>query len=226
MKKIDKRRVRLSCLRSMLYDDVRYIKELSYLTEHFLRKEYLSIIHPADREINEELSEFEKRFDAECLASDIEKVQEVFPRILRYSLFVTSMAKFEYGIVSLCKGAKNIFELTSEFNTKNKPIIKLGIEYLKTQKGLEINTKKFDDRIELMENYRIIRNCIVHSDGVITRKEDEERLRQFIKESRTFNIDRHNRIILIEGFVNGVAHSMELLWDRLLNAIEVKIDVQ
>ena len=225
MNEIDKRRVRLSCLRSIFYDEAAYIKELTLLTEHFLKEEYQSIIDRADKEITEDLPEFEKCFVAECYAEDVDKIQEVFPRVLRYSLFVTSMTKLECAIVSLCKGAKHIFGLSQDFSSKPPNVISRGLEYLKGQLG--INTEKFNHYIELIEKCRMIRNCIVHSEGDITeRGKDEPLLRQFIAESITLDIDRQNRIILLEGFVSGTTHTAELLWERLLNAIEEKIDVQ
>ena len=225
MNEIDRRRVRLRCLRSIFYDEVAYIKELTSLTEHFLKEEYQSIIDRADKEITKDLPEFENRFIAECYAEDVDKIQEVFPRILRYSLFVTSMTKLECAIVSLCKGTKHIFGLSDDFSPKPPYVISRGLEYLKDQLG--INTEKFRHYIELMEKYRMVRNCIVHSEGDITeRDKDEPLLRQFIAESPTLDIDRHNRIILLEGFVTGAAHTSDLLWERLLNAIKEKIDVQ
>lgn len=225
MKRIDKRRVWLSTLRSLFKHDIEDIKELSDLTERILKKEYKSIIARADKEITDDLPEFDKRFIAECYAEDVDKVQEVFPRILRYSLFVTSMTKLECDIVSLCKGTQKIFALSADFNPKPPNVISRAIEYLK--KHLGINTKKFSHYTELIEKYRMVRNCIVHSEGDITeRGKDEPFLRQFIADSPTLNIDRYNRIILLEGFVTGAAHSTELLWDRLLNAIKEKLDVQ
>jgi hypothetical protein len=184
MNEIDKRHVRFSCLRSTIYDDVAYIKELSYLTEHFLKKGYKAIIDRADKEITANLSEFEKRFIAECYAEDVDKIQEVFPGILRYSLFVTSMTKLECDIVSLCKGAKKIFGLSADFDPKKQNVINRGIEYLKGQLG--INTQKCKHYIELIKKYTMVRNCIVHSDGDITeRGKGEPLLRRFIAESPT-----------------------------------------
>ena len=163
MDAIDKRRVRLSCLRSTIHADVAYIKELSDITEHFLKQEFRAIINRANEESAENLSEFKKGFIAECYAEDVDKIQEVFPRILRYSLFVTSMTKLECNIVLLCKGAQKIFELSADFNPKPPNVINRAIEYL--EKHIGINIKKFSHYTELIENYRMVRNCIVHSEG-------------------------------------------------------------
>jgi hypothetical protein len=224
MNEIDKRRVRLSCLRSGIHDHNAYIKELSYLVEHFLKEEYQSIIKRANSEIAKDLPEFEKSFIAGCYGEDVDKVKEVFPRMLRYSLFVASMSKLESDIISLCKRSQKIFGFLSTFKTKPPNVINRGIDYLIEQLG--ISTRKFRHYIKLVDNYRLIRNCIVHSEGDITERGDEEPLlRRFIARSSTLTIDRHNRIILLEGFVAGVSHSTELFWDRLLDAIKEKLDI-
>jgi hypothetical protein len=219
MNRIDKRRLRLSILDSFFNSSIRQIEELSRLAESLLKKEREAIIARAEKEITDDLSDFDKRFIAECYAEDIDNVQEGFPRILRYSLFVTAMSKLECDIVGLCRGTRIIFKIQEDFNPKAPNVINRAVEYLKKNTG--IDKRRLSHYVKLLDEYRIIRNCVVHSEGVITeRGKDEPLLRQYIANSPLLSSDRDDRIILLEGFVTGSVHSMHLLWDRLLSSIE------
>lgn len=220
--RIDKRRLLFSHLCSAIYCDVEDIKELSLLTEQALKKEYKSIIARANKPNTDGLSEFDKQFIAECYAEDIGKVQDIFPRILRYSLFITAMSNLEGDIVSLCRGSKQLFLILEDFNVKAPNVINRGIDYLKKHVG--ITTDKYMHYIDLTENYKRVRNCIVHSEGDVSERDDEPLLRKFISEIPTLAIDRYNRIIIHEGFVNNSIHSTQLLLNRILDSIKEKVD--
>jgi len=222
--KIDKRRLLFRQLHSYINRDVDDIKELSILVERTLKDEQNSIISRANREDTKNLSGFEEQFIAECYAEDLGKAQEVFPRILRYSLFVTSMSKFEGNVVSLCRGVKQLFKITENFNVRPPNIVYRGIEYLKSNVG--INTNQYTHYINLADNYRILRNCIVHSEGDVKESRDKELLRELISDTSTLGLDRHDHVIIHEGFIDNSIHLTQLLMTKLLDSVEEKIIFQ
>ena len=220
MGQIDKKSLHLSHLRSLIDNDIHELKDLSFLVENFLEKEYKSILARADEEITDELPEDEKYFLIGCYSVDIQKIEKVFPRIQRYSLFVTAMSMIEGSIITLCRGAKQIFNIEEEFNTKKPNVINRGIKYLEDHLG--INTVRYKGYVDFVDSLRKVRNCIIHSEGVVSERNDESDIRNFISGIPTIGIDINDRIVISNGFVDKSMHTANLLIQRLFDSIKKK----
>ncbi len=166
------------------------------------------------------LPEDERYFLAECYAEDLQKTEEVFPRIQRYSLFITAMSMIEGSIVILCRGAKQIFNLNDELNTKKSNVINRGIKYLEEKLG--ISTNEYKDYIDFVDSLRKIRNCIVHSEGRVSERNDESAIRCFVSTIPTLEIDKFDRILILEGFIDSSTHTANLLIQRLFDSVRSK----
>lgn len=217
MRQASKRQLRLRILHSLVGRNFRELKELSSLVEGFLKKEYKSILIRADKEITDDLPEETASFLAESYAEDLQRIEDVFPRIQRYSMFITAMSMIEGSIITLCKGTKQIFNLNKDFNPKKPNVINRGIEYL--VKNLSIKTDRYKHYIEFVDSLRKVRNCIVHSEGRVAARSDESDIRSFVASIPTLGIDRYDRILVLEGFIDISIHEADLLLQRLFDSI-------
>lgn len=220
MRQIDKKSLHLNHLRSLIENDIRELMDLSSLVESVLKKEYKSTLALANKDITDNLPEDERYFLEACYAEDLQKIQEVFPRIQRYSLFITAMSMIEGSIVTLCRGAKQIFNLKEEFDPKKPDVVNRGIRYLEGH--LEINTKTYKYYIEFVDSLRKVRNCIVHSEGRVKGRNDESDIRSFVSGIPTIDIDKYDRILILDGFVHNSMHTANLLVERLFESLRKK----
>ena len=217
MRKIDKKSLHLRHLRSFIDNDIHELNELSFLVENFLKQEYKSTLARANKEITSDLPKDERYFREACYAEDLQKIQEVFPRIQRYSLFITAMSMIEGSIVTLCRGAYQIFNFKEEFDTMKPDVINRGIKYLK--KHLKINTTRYRNYIDFVDSLKKVRNCIVHSEGRIGERKG---IRSFISDIPTIDIDKYDRVVILDGFVHNTMHTANLLLQRLFESIRKK----
>jgi hypothetical protein len=135
------------------------------------------------------------------------------------------MSMTEASIVTLCHGVRQIVKLEESFNQRKSDVINRGIKkYLK--KHLRIDTSGYTDLIELVDSFRKLRNCIVHSKGRIawrTEKEEAD-LRKFIESTPTVEINHYGQIVILEGFIEISMHNAKLLVQRLLESIREKLE--
>jgi len=207
----------LSHLRSLIDNDLHELKEFSSLVENFLRKEFHSTLKRAEKEVVDDLPEDQKYFLEACYSEDLQKIEKLFPRIQRYSLFTTAMSMIEGSVVMLCRGAKQIFNLTEEFDTTKPNVIKRGIQYL--EKNLGIITDRYKYYIEFVDSLRKIRNCIVHEEGRVTGRKDESDIRNFISTMPTIELDEFDRILILKGFIDSSSHTANFLIQRLFDSV-------
>ena len=217
MTQYDKKQLMLSHLRSLIDNDLHELKELSSLVENFLRKEFHSTLERAEKEIADDLPEDEQYFLEACYSEDLQKIEKLFPRIQRYSLFTTAMSMIEGSVVTLCRGAKQIFNLTEEFDTKKPNVINRGIKYLENNLG--IITNRYKHYIAFVDSLRKVRNCIVHEEGRVSGTKDESDIRSFISSIPTIELDKFDRIVILEGFIDSSSHTANLLIQRLFDSI-------
>lgn len=111
-----------------------------------------------------------------------------YPNILRKSFLITCYSYLEHELIKECKLQRGD-----------------GIEqakiYLKLI-GLDISSSKLWNEIK---NIQAIRNCIVHSDGVLTCKKDEQ-IRNYIKTRQDIFI-KNNKIVLTADYCRYVVNT-------------------
>ena len=217
--KKQRRQLSLRVLQSIALSNFPDFEEFLEHTESFLKKEKKSIIKKAKEIVTNDLSEDDVSFRGEIYGEELGQFRDTFPQILRYSLFIMLMSMTEASIVTLCHGARQIFELKETFKQRGGAAINRGIEYLK--KNLRIDMSGYKDLIELVDSFRKLRNCIVHSEGQIESgtEKNEADLRKFIESSPTLEIDRYGKIVILEGFVENSMNNAKFLTQRLLESI-------
>jgi hypothetical protein len=145
-----------------------------------------------------------------CLAlkAKTEEMGDLVPTIFRpekpisVQTLIMLMSITEAGIVTLCNGVRQIFNLQEYFNQRKPDVINRATnDYLK--RHLQIDTSGYRDIIGFVDSLRMIRNCIVHSEGHISwRNEKEEAaLQKFIDSTTMIEINNHGQIVILEGFI-------------------------
>lgn len=210
----------LSSVQHRAYKTRKDIIELSHLVEEALQQEMARRTEMANEEIGAAEDEAERVFLEANHEDLIEQVTVTFSRLQRYALFTTAMSTTERNFVLLCRAAKALLPLGSEFDDRKPGVIQRTIEYLEKQVG--ISTIRFKNYILLAQNLVSIRNCIVHSDGRITERKDAIKIRDFIQEIPTIEASDGEMIMLLPGFVENMTHSMHLLFDRLFQSLKEK----
>jgi hypothetical protein len=201
------------------------LEEFLERIEYFLKRERKSILKRAKERITNDLPNDVASSLWEDYGVELGQFENTFPGILRYSLFTMLMSMTEASIVTLCHGVRQIVKLEESFNQRKSDVINRGIKkYLK--KHLRIDTSGYTDLIELVDSFRKLRNCIVHSKGRIAwRTEKEEAyLRKFIESTPTLEINHYGQIVILEGFIEISMHNAKLLVQRLLESIREKLE--
>lgn len=198
--------------------------ELSRFVEDALIHEQKRVASNMESEIARVVDPGEKEFLLECYGDDVFDVEEVYPRIQRYALFVTAVSQVEGAVVALCKGARFALELEKEFNAKGNEVINRAVSYL--EKKAEIDTSRIQYYTGLADDLRIVRNCIVHSQGRLNerKKEDIERIRSFAKEIPAIELGNYDMLVLKAGFVDHSAHEMGTFVERLYDLLYKKVE--
>lgn len=167
--------------------------------------------------------EVEQEFRSVDIDDSLFEIKRDFPRIVRYSLFVSMMSTTEACLVRLCRVAHRRLEITDEFNEKGSDVIQRALEYLHSKASLD--TSRMCYYKELADSLRNLRNAITHSEGYITGRVDEEPIRAYCTEATTATIDERNNIVLSDRFVTNNAHGMRRLIIQLHGKLKKKIGV-
>ncbi|MCK4619123.1 MAG: hypothetical protein KAT52_04205 [Desulfobacterales bacterium] len=221
----NRRQLILRHVQSIALSNFPDLEEFLERIEYFLKRERKSILKRAKERITNDLPNDVASSLWEDYGVELGQFENTFPEILRYSLFTMLMSMTEASIVTLCHGVRQIFKLEKSFNQRKSDVINEGIKkYLK--KHLCIDTSGYTDLIELVDSFRKLRNCIVHSKGRIawrTEKEEAD-LRKFIESTPTLEINHYGQIVILEGFIKISMHNAKLLVQRLLESIREKLE--
>jgi len=166
-------------------------------SEDAIRCERVQLSKRVEKE-SARLSKEEKEFSDGWYAGDFIQLEEIFPKIQRYSLFTTIMSSVESDLSRLCIEMQHLIEPTNKFKKQRKNIIKSCINYL--EESCNIDFSKLQAESQEIDMYRRIRNCIVHSDGKNSDSRPEE-IEKFCQEKRTLSIDKFGYIVLGEKFL-------------------------
>jgi len=217
-------RVLLNARRHKASRDRERLEELSRFVEDALHTERKRRVSHMAKRLSAVTDEEEAGFLTEVYAEDIFQVETDFPRIQRYALFVSLMSMVESNVIGLCRTSGRIFTIPKEFKESTPRVVERGVEYLENQVG--INMSRFKYYINLSKILNHIRNCIVHVEGSLKNRKEACPLKDFIKDTPTLDIDKHERIVLNKGFVENSTHEMHTFLDRLYDELVKKFNAQ
>ena len=146
---------------------------------------------------------------------------ETFPRILRDSFFVSAYSWLEHEMVVICRWLKKDKQLPISWGDLRGSTLDQFKLYCKLA-GLDLT---YDDQNwQEINNYRRIRNCVVHNRGLIKGSREEQELyayasrKNIIQDSMIgLSIRSQAQIALTEEFCKEVTKT---IWAFLNEAIE------
>jgi hypothetical protein len=148
------------------------------------------------------------------------QLTDVFPHLLRTSVFVTSYSMFEHYLVLLC-------ELVSEHKEIKNPhfgnaIIKNAMRYLQTNVALNLPADM--GAWEKIISFNELRNIVVHRSGKMDNF-SKERLRGFLVDMPSITFDQLRRVRFSRDFCPDVIHTMRnFYFKELIPAFPEKLD--
>ncbi len=199
--------------------------------EEFLEQER----QERDQELKDESKKFTKHPDYDD-PSELFRLQEMvevvdeFADTFRKSFLVNLYSFWESQLFPLCNSLKHYDDIkhyddmpSQEKKKKNfghlnaYPFLeKLGFEISKVPNDEKKNKWKLDGVLKDIDNYRIVRNCIVHNAGYPDEAKDEEKLREYIKDESLLSLDEDESIQLCQEFYEKTLKTIEKYFDELL----------
>jgi len=219
--KINKIDMRFYLIMSTVNRNLGDIKELLELSESMLGRQCVQLAKRLKKE-SENSSEQEREFLGGWYADDFIQLQEIFPRIQRYSLFTTVMSSAESDLYRICIAIQNLQQTTKKFKKPGNNIIKGCIEYLEKCCGVDLSKIIYITEIDM---YRRIRNCIVHSEGKNSDSKPFE-VETYCQKKPTLSIDRYGYIVIEENFLQIAMHVITEFFKSLIVECRIKLTAQ
>ena len=193
-----KHRIKLKILASHVHRDIEALRELVDITERYLDREVKDLEKHVTRRV-ERIPEEEKDYIIGSYADDFVHLHELYPNMLRCALFTILMSMLEANLLLCCRVCHQAFRLPEEFKKKGgRRIIVQAKDYLCNH--LTIRNQPLEQDWQFIQELWLIRNALVHNDGKL-KPLDLKKISEFCNPIPTFDLDRHNKIILKEESV-------------------------
>ncbi len=195
--------------------DLDELEEYLKITEEYLRKAKTDFGTWFDEKTKgftpKERNEFYESYGA-----DYWQYAETFPRILRNSFFVSAYSLLEYEMDVICRWLKKDKQLPISLSDLRGDTPDQFKNYCKLAR-LEF---PFNGRLwQEINNYRRIRNCIVHNRGLIERAREERELRAYIIRKGIISQDTiAQEIALTEQFCKKVVKTIGVFLNEVIEA--------
>jgi len=162
----------------------------------------------------------EERFDFYDFHSDEHwQLLEIFPDIMRKSLFINCYSYLESKIFNLCDHIYEKLGCSKPLSqiTKHKGIFKAQYYFKNVAKVyFPDDSKVWEDIL----NYNLIRNCIVHNDSELKAKKDKvEKVSKFINNKSSIIIEKNKIKIIHEDFSLEFINTIDDFFALLLKQI-------
>ncbi len=189
-----------------LFDGLHRIGEYVSTVESYIEKEFEKKASKMVENIDK--SSKEKRELLEFHREHLEwKFTEVFPRILRYSSFLTCYSYLEFTLNRLCRSLEFNYHLKLT-DLADRGVIR-SYNYLTKVIQIPKVSKLLWDRIKI---YNKIRNKIAHNEGQLSDDGDSKAIMAFSKKRHTLLKIVDSRIELMKEFVPEVLSDIESLF--------------
>ena len=209
----DPKHVRLSAAGSLASHGLAELSDLAELSERLLKNE----LDALSARVHEKVSCLpfpENEFEQGWFDDDLYQLAEVFPKIQRYALFITTMGAIEHHLHNMCTVAKKICDQSLSPSDLNGRGIVRSVKYLTKVCGFRIS-QSTGSQVDNLTMCQKMRNAVVHADGRLS-DDDIGAIRQYQKRNPRFEINDRGEIVLSQHFVSTVVHSSKLLFEIIV----------
>lgn len=180
------------------------LKQLHEFVEDQIKNQEIKLRDTIEEHQEEANTEEEKDIIFQMYEDEYNNYRDVFPSTFRYALVILLYSLLENRLRTLCKvieAKTNPPILIEEFNRgkkKKSDILKSWL-YIKEIGNIKLREKS-RRWVKLQNKYRIIRNTIVHENGVIGKSKVPE-MRSLLKKLKNAKNDTHRTIIIEKDFI-------------------------
>lgn len=150
---------------------------------------------------------------------DLLRVAEDIPRVFRYAILAGMMSLVESSFVRLIRLVQDSSGHQFAFDEKKPGVINRAIRYL--EKHANVNASKISS-LDTLRDLVLIRNCIVHNEGIIDRCKGKDKIRGYIASNPSSTENEKGSIFLDSNFVRNHRHVMLQILVRYCNILEKK----
>lgn len=154
----------------------------------------------------------------ELYGADYWQYAETFPRILRNSFLISACSLLEYKMAIICEWLKKDKQIPISWSDLRGDTPDQFKNYCKLAR-LEF---PFNDRLwQEINNYRRIRNCIVHNRGLIKEFQDKDKkgFISYLTKKGIISQDTNDQeIALTEQFCREVVKTIEVFLNKVIEA--------
>jgi len=177
-------------------------------SENYLQKAKEEFVARADEQVKNLPPEQRQEF-YEFYQDDYWRHEEKFPRILRNSFLVSALSLLEYEMNVICRRLKKEQQRRISWRNLKFDVLEQFKEYCNLA-GLSLS---YDNPTwQDINNYYMVRNCIVHNSGLIKELPDKDRkdLIPYLNRKHLISQDTiEQEIALTEQFCKEVINTMQ-----------------
>jgi len=146
--------------------------------------------------------------------------EEKFPRILRNSFLVSALSLLEYEINVVCRRLKKDQRVEVSLSDLKGDTLEQAKLFFKFA-GLNL---RYDSPTwQEINNYYLVRNCIVHNGGLIKAFKQEQKLRNYITHKNIISQDTIEEELALTGqFCEEIIETMQAFIEELYKALTEK----
>jgi hypothetical protein len=176
--------------------------------EYSQKKEKITKLTPAEKNFYELFSK-----------NRLYQYEVEFPRILRNSFMVIAISLLESELVQVCKNLQDDYQIPISWKELQGSTLDKVKNYCKLA-GL--NLVKINEHWQEVNNFYLIRNCIVHNYGTINNMGSEKNLRVYAKNNGIISHESQSELNLTTPFCIKVVNVMEEFTDELWDMVGKK----
>jgi hypothetical protein len=194
------------------------------ITEKYLQKAKDDFEAWINKEMDK-LSPKERNEFGEFYSDTYWEYAETFPRILRSSFFVSAYSLLEHKLAITCGWLKKDKQIPISWSDIRGDTLEQFKLYCKLA---HLDLRYDDQNWQEINNYRRIRNCIVHNRGLIEGSTDEKDLRAYAEKKHITDrtlvglIRLQDQIALTQEFCNEVTKTIWAFLSKVLEAYELQ----
>ncbi|MGB3346530.1 MAG: hypothetical protein WBA71_04670 [Candidatus Humimicrobiia bacterium] len=195
-----------------------YTKDLEILLEKKI-KEFKEM---ADKEIEnlKNLTFEEKNHYIDSLIDEYHMLKKAYTNFLRTSVFIACFSLLEHELIFLCEQVQKKKNPKTKFKNfkKRGGIIYRTKDYIEKEAKISLSNQKllWDD----LNNYRLIRNILVHNQGRFDNSKRVKKVEEFVNNKNWLELDKLNRIQFKKGFLKEVKKTIEDFSKELSKALK------